>query len=179
MRIKMSKERRQQRKQSGFTLVEVMVALVVLSVGMLGIAALYIEGLRSGQTSIARTMAVALAADMADRIRANPSVPQNAALPASVPQSLTPAAPVYAAGGPGANNNCVNGGGNCNPAQMAADDWFWWNQQIQNLLPTGAGANIAVVLPVPPVSTTRYLITMNWPETAMAGFATYTMVFDR
>ena len=86
---------------SGFTLVETLVALVVMSVGMLGIAALYIEGLRSGQTSIARTTAVNLAADMADRIRSNPTVPNNVALPSSVPQSLTPAAPVYAAGASG------------------------------------------------------------------------------
>ena len=35
-------------KQLGFTLIETLVAMVVLAVGMLGIAALYIEGLRSG-----------------------------------------------------------------------------------------------------------------------------------
>ena len=55
----------------GFTLVEVLVALVVMSVGMLGIAALYLEGLRAGRTALYRTTAVNLAADMADRIRAN------------------------------------------------------------------------------------------------------------
>lgn len=60
-------------RHRGFTLIEVLVALVVMSVGMLGIAALYLEGLRAGRTALYRTTAVNLAADMADRIRANPN----------------------------------------------------------------------------------------------------------
>ena len=56
---------------AGFTIVEVLVALVVLSVGMLGIAGLYVITLQSGGTAIYRTQAVNLASDMADRIRAN------------------------------------------------------------------------------------------------------------
>ena len=39
-------------RHKGFTLVEVLVALVVMSVGMLGIAALYLEGLRAGRTAL-------------------------------------------------------------------------------------------------------------------------------
>jgi len=58
-------------KQSGFTIVEVLVALVVLAIGLLGIAALYLNSLQSGRTAIYRTQAVNLAADLADRIRAN------------------------------------------------------------------------------------------------------------
>ena len=55
----------------GFTLVEVLIALVVLSVGMLGIAVLYVETLRAGRTAQLHTQAVSLAADLADRIRVN------------------------------------------------------------------------------------------------------------
>ena len=58
-------------KQTGFTMVEVLVALVVLAIGLLGIAALYLNSLQSGRTAIYRTQAVNLAADLADRIRAN------------------------------------------------------------------------------------------------------------
>ena len=57
----------------GFSLVEVLVALIVLSVGMLGIASLYVDSLRAGRTALLRTQAVFLATDMADRIRANPT----------------------------------------------------------------------------------------------------------
>jgi len=165
-------------KHTGFTLVEVMVALVVMAVGMLGMAGLYVEGLRSGQTSIARTTAVTLAADMADRIRANPAVPILATLPSSIMQDAAPAAPVYVAGGPGVNNNCVNGGANCNPAQLAADDWFWWNQDLQNRLPVGANATIDLAPPVLANTIATYTITIRWPESAMAGNAEYILVFQ-
>jgi hypothetical protein len=47
--------------------------MVVLSIGMLGIAALYVESLRSGTSALLRSQAVAFASDMADRIRANPT----------------------------------------------------------------------------------------------------------
>ena len=60
-----------EKRMSGFSIVEVLVALVVLAVGMLGIAALYVESLRAGRTAVYRTQAVNLASDMADRIRAN------------------------------------------------------------------------------------------------------------
>jgi type IV pilus assembly protein PilV len=59
------------RPAGGFTLVEVLIALVILSIGMLGIAALYVESLRATRTALVRTEAVTLAADLADRIRAN------------------------------------------------------------------------------------------------------------
>ena len=61
MKTKMKNKKR----QTGFTLVEAVVALVVLAVGMLGIAGLYIEGLRSSHTALARTTAVNLAAALA------------------------------------------------------------------------------------------------------------------
>ena len=59
------------RQAGGFTLVETLVALVVLAIGMLGIAALYVDTLRAGRSALVRTQAVNLASDLADRIRAN------------------------------------------------------------------------------------------------------------
>ena len=64
-------------RSAGFTLVEALVALVVLSIGMLGIAALYMETLRASRSALYRTEAVTMAADLADRIRAN-RTPANA-----------------------------------------------------------------------------------------------------
>ena len=60
------------KKASGFTLIEVLIALIILSVGMLGIAGLYVHSMQAGRTSILRHNAVTLAGDIADRIRANP-----------------------------------------------------------------------------------------------------------
>lgn len=58
-------------RSRGFTLVESLVALLVLSIGLLGIAALYMETLRAGRSALYRTEAVTMAADLADRMRAN------------------------------------------------------------------------------------------------------------
>jgi len=63
--------RMRQDRQRGFTMVETLVALVVLAIGLLGIAALYLDSLRAGRTAIYRTQAVNLSADLADRIRSN------------------------------------------------------------------------------------------------------------
>jgi len=89
-------------------MVEMLVALVVLAVGMLGVASLFGISLHSGSSAIARMQAVNLAADIADRIRANRR-----------------AAGAYA--GAAANNACTGAAAvSCSPAQMAADDLYWW-----------------------------------------------------
>jgi len=58
-------------KQTGFTLVETLVALVVLSVGLLGVAGLQIFGLRGNMSAASRTLATYFADDIIDRMRAN------------------------------------------------------------------------------------------------------------
>ena len=56
---------------AGYTLVEVLVALVVLSVGLLGVAGLQIVGLKGNISAASRTQASYLAEDIIDRMRAN------------------------------------------------------------------------------------------------------------
>lgn len=64
----------------GFSLVEVLVALVVLSLGLLGLASLQVSGLRAGQSSFYGGQAAQLAMDMADRLRANAGEARTCAL---------------------------------------------------------------------------------------------------
>ena len=59
--------------QHGFSLLEVMIALLVLAVGLLGLAALQNMGLRLNHQSYERTQATILIDDMIDRMRANPA----------------------------------------------------------------------------------------------------------
>jgi type IV pilus assembly protein PilV len=59
------------RAQRGMTLVEVLVTLVLISVGLLGVAALQLTTLKSNQESYVRSQATMLAADMLDRMRSN------------------------------------------------------------------------------------------------------------
>ena len=134
----------------GFTLVEVMVALVVLGVGMLGIAGLYVTTLRSSGGAIYRMQAVNLAGDMADRIRANRG--------ANV-----------AYGGPSADNNCYGAGSvDCAPALMAANDLFVWQAQVAATLPSGNGA-VTVNPGAAPTDPFIYTITITWQGSGETG----------
>jgi type IV pilus assembly protein PilV len=57
--------------QGGMTLIEALVALLVLSIGLLGVAGLQWEALRSNHGAHLRSQATILAHDIADRMRAN------------------------------------------------------------------------------------------------------------
>jgi type IV pilus assembly protein PilV len=56
---------------SGMTMVEVLIALLIISIGLLGVAALHASTLRNNYDALMRSHASALAADIADRMRAN------------------------------------------------------------------------------------------------------------
>jgi len=129
-------------RMRGFSLVEVMVALLVLSVGMLGIAAMHGRGLGAGRTAMYRSIAVNLAADMADRIRVN---------------RLAGAA--YA--GAASDEDCDIA--DCTPAEMAAHDLFLWNAQVEQQLPNGQGIVQYNAATMPPT----YTITVDWDETGI------------
>ncbi len=141
-------------QQAGVTLVETLVAIVVVSIGMLGIAGMYGEGLRSSRVSVTRQAAVSLAADLADRMRANPTAGE-------------------AYEGAAADNACVNGPDNCTPAELAADDLNWWFGNVGALLPDGAGD--VDVVEVAGVSVRTYTITLTWAETGSDALSQYSL----
>jgi len=147
------------RQLAGFTLIETMVALVVLSVGMIGVAALHGQSLSSSGTAIRRSTAINLAGDIADRIRVNRG-----------------AEAAYQ--GAAADNNCddpTGGGGvDCSPAEMAAHDLFIWEAQVTASLPAGAGA-VAVNTGTNP---TTYTVTLNWVEPTDPNPVSFTMAFQ-
>jgi len=63
------------RRTSGFTLIEVLIAVLVLGIGLLGVAGLQSVALSMNQGSYVRTQATVLARDIADRMRANNRAP--------------------------------------------------------------------------------------------------------
>jgi type IV pilus assembly protein PilV len=139
----------------GFTLVEMLVALVVLAVGMLGVAILFGISLHSGSSAISRMQAVNLAADIADRIRANRRAGDGAA---------------NAYGGAAADNHCTGAAAvSCTPAQMAADDLYRWRRQLSQAIAGGTATGTVVVTPGTPQT---YTITVSWNERAGAQVAT-------
>jgi len=131
----------------GFSLVEVLIALIVMSVGMLGIAGLYVQSMQAGRTSMLRHHAINLASDIADRIRANPT-----------------AGAAYIASN-GADNNCVAQGIDCSVGQMAAQDIFLWQQQAAEFLPAMADGSQQVIVAFDAgVTPPTYTITVRWDE---------------
>ena len=60
-----------QRRPRGFSLVEVLVALVVLAIGLIGVAKLFVVTIQGNASATSRLYAVNLGADLADRIRAD------------------------------------------------------------------------------------------------------------
>ncbi len=60
------------RSQYGFSLIEVLVSLVIISIGMLGVASLQLASMKGTQKSFMRHQATFLVQDIAERIRANP-----------------------------------------------------------------------------------------------------------
>lgn len=60
------------KKQQGVSLLEVLVAVMVLSIGLLGVAALQTSSMRNTNSSLERTMAVILTDTLAELLRANP-----------------------------------------------------------------------------------------------------------
>jgi type IV pilus assembly protein PilV len=135
-------------RDGGFTLVEVLIALLVLSIGMLGIAALYLESLRASRQALVRTEAVTLASDMADRIRSNRN-PVNG----------------YDCAG-----TCAAGeGGNA----IAQADINAWLAAVTAQLPGGT-TSITYTAPVAGVPA-AYEIVVGWTEIGYASPLTYTL----
>lgn len=150
------------KSQNGFTMVETLVALVVLAIGLLGIAALYLNSLQAGRSAIYRTEAVNLAADLADRIRSN-----RTAL-AAYANVFTDAPADVAA--------CYTTAG-CTPAQLAASDLNRWKADIAQQLPNGQG-QVAVTLPVGAGEPANYVVTVRWAEVGDANPVTFQIGFQ-
>lgn len=109
--------------QHGFTMIELLIAVVVLSIGLLGLAALQAQSLRNNQSAYHRTQATILAYDMIDRARANRQGFDNGDyhLPTATP---TPA--------------CTSAAG-CTATEMADNDMDEWADLVGEHLPGGEG----------------------------------------
>jgi len=138
-------------RSRGFTLVEMLVAMVVLSIGMLGIAGLFAVSLHSGSSAIYRMQAVNLAQDIADRILANRR-----------------AAAAYE--GAGADHGCYGTTGTvCTPGDLAANDILLWQQAITNTFKGGtASGSIDYTAAAIKQQPSTYTITVTWLEQGQA-----------
>ncbi len=122
---------RQRRVSAGFSLLEVLIALVILSVGLLGIAALISTALKSNDSAYMRTQATTLAYNIIDRMRANLPAANNLSYNVTMPASaVTAASPPV--------DTCTVG--SCSTAQLATNDLTQWEYDLATRLPQGRGA---------------------------------------
>jgi len=145
-------------RQSGFTLVEVLVALVVLAIGLLGLASLQMMSLKFNSDAYLRTQATALAYDIADRMRANnTAVLANGYLVATSADANAKKAAfdVCIAGA----CNCYSGG-NCDTTNLALFDLGTWYTRLDEALPGASERRATINFGVSNTAT----ITINWRE---------------
>ena len=139
----------------GFSLVECLVALVVLAIGMLGTATLILEGLRNAHLALLHTQAVNLVSDMIERIRANP-----AAGPAY--ECATYAARPTDHGCAATDRALATA---CTPAELAEDDIAQWQSAARAALPQpddACAANVSYLAAAAASDTSRYRVSVSW-----------------
>lgn len=122
-------------RQAGFSMIEVLITVVIIAIGMLGIAAVQFMSKRSNFEAVQRTAATMLASDIIERMRANPDQLQDYAGDAS-----NPIAPL---GGPTATRtlgtDCSTSA--CDPFALSQYDLWEWETQLNGLSEqTAAGA---------------------------------------
>jgi len=166
----------------GFTLIEVLVTIVVVSIGLLGLAGLQISGLRANVSSEARSKATLLASDIIERMRANPLGVQNTNPAADNQYANIDTSTLNCGTNPDPFCSNYSGGGtaqNCTAAQMAAfDAWVWGcglpvaagvqRGGVTNLLPNGSASvtcNDNGTVPGDPCSPgSTHTVTISWDE---------------
>ena len=116
------------RFNSGFTMLEVLVAMVVLSVGLLSLAGLQVISLRTNHSSYLRTQATIQSYDIMDRMRVNPDRVKAGDYDKPTQE-----------GSAGTENTACETSAGCAIADVALHDLFRWNEAIADVLPDGVG----------------------------------------
>ncbi|WP_428624073.1 type IV pilus modification protein PilV [Sedimenticola sp.] len=145
-------------QQLGVGLIEILITVLIFSIGMLGLAGLQLMGLRNSQAAVSRSQANFAIQDIIERIRAN----RDAAAGGSYDLTL--------AANPTATNGCqANAVANCDPAQLAADDLGIWMAKVKEL--TLGDASIVRT------NGSDFKITIQWDDNR-SGAANQTFVVE-
>ncbi len=138
----------------GFTLIEVLIALLILAIGLLGMVSLMMSSLQSNQSAYQRGQASMIAYDMADRLRLNSTLASSANDYVFRLNTAMPSDP-----------NCRTTG--CTSANIAALDTREWQENFRDVAGVGIDGNgYVVALPGAAGTVERagrsYLITVSW-----------------
>jgi type IV pilus assembly protein PilV len=130
----------------GFTMIEVLIALVILAIGLLGLAVLQITAMQNSQGGYLRAQASILAYDIVDRMRANITGVNSGTYDLALADAA-PASPV-----------CIGAAADCSAADMTQFDLAQWRASLGAYLPGGNGSVATADLG----TVTRATVTIEW-----------------
>lgn len=143
------------RKDTGFSLLEVLIALLVLSVGLLGIAGLQTFSLQFNHQSYERTQATLLISDIAERITANPLAARANRYDGVLDTAMASSYSGYG----GCPSSCST------TSELATYDLFLWKSALENskILAQGTGS-ITRIIDAADADAVIHDITVQWVE---------------
>lgn len=146
--------------QQGASLIEALVAIVIMTLGVLGILGIQMRSLADTQTSVRRAQAIRLVEDLSERMKVNPSASNNiGSYTVGWNTTLT------------AGANCATSA--CNGAQLAEYDRTIWKQMVQATLPL-ADVNIFIPADETVSQNRRQLgVMISWRENEASNNADY------
>ena len=119
-------------QQIGFSLIEVLIAVFVLALGVIGVAGMQLTAMRTSQQSAFQTTAVELAAEMADKMRAND---QQMKLPDGANPFLNVDYQSLSGVPTSAHATCYSRSANCSAEELAEFDISEWEKRLKASLP--------------------------------------------
>jgi len=170
--------------QRGFTMLEVMITLVVFAIGMLGMAGMQVIAKKNNFEAAQRTAATALAYDIIERMRANPTQLQEFAGDASTPPGALGGA---SRGTSAPTPNCAST--SCSAYQLSQYDLWEWEQALDGASEVSNGNSAGgLALPTACLSTTvasgatnrsgLYAVAIAWRSAAKVNNPTYAASTD-
>lgn len=170
------------RQSNGFSLIEVLIALVIIAIGLLGIAGMQALALSNTGQARLRSLAAIEAASMAAAMRANKdywaagAAPSSLTVTGSNSATATFADTTLSGGLTTTTADCANTTGACAPSVMAAYDAQSWGRDLAVILPGGNGTIACSTTVGVPVTCN---VTVSWTEKQLqtqGGTATATPV---
>jgi len=146
------------RSSTGFSMVEALIAVLIVAIGLMGVASLIIESLKNGHGALLRTQAVNLVSDMQERIRANPlagdayECAQYSSGPALLGCAPTESMPAAVS---------------CTSRELAEDDLAEWQRAVRRALPLGMKDSCAADVRYAAGDATRparYTVSVSWQQ---------------
>jgi type IV pilus assembly protein PilV len=152
------------RSENGFTLIEVLVSMIILSIGLLVLVAMQLTAMQNTQGGYLRAQASMVAYDIMDRMRANIPAVTNGDYDLAI-EAPAPDIPA-----------CTGALANCARVEMANFDLGQWRTMAGIYLPAGNGS----VTTVDNTGTTQVTVNLVWtdPYSADGGAETMALVTE-